>query len=225
MTDIRMSEYLHSLEPEGDRLLSELREYAQANNVPIIRRETEAFLKVLLRLTAPRSILEIGTAIGYSSIFMAKTSDASVITIENYERRIIEARNNIARSGMQERITLVPEEAGSVLRRLKAEKQCFDMIFLDAAKAQYIVWLPDILELMRAGSVLVADNVLQEQTVQESRFTVSRRERTTHERMREFLYTVKHHSMLESCVMNVGDCISYSVMTAENRPGTGEYEQ
>lgn len=221
MTDSsRMSEFLHSLEPEGDELLSELRAYAADNNVPIIRRETESFLRVLMELLRPESILEIGTAIGFSSIVMAKASQASIITIENYEKRIPAAKNNIIRSGMEDRIKLVPEEAGTVLRRLREENSRFDMVFLDAAKGQYIVWLPDILALMKPGSVLVADNVLQEQTVLESRFTVSRRERTTHERMREFLYTIKHHSRLESCILNVGDGISLSVMRTADGVGS-----
>ena len=226
MTDnSRMSDFLHSMEPDRDELLSELRDYAGDNNVPIIRRETESLIRVLLMLKKPSSILEIGAAIGYSSIAMAKASGADITTIENYEKRIPLARDNIMRSGLGDRIRLLPEEAGTVLKRFREEKRHFDMVFLDAAKAQYIVWLPDILELMGPGALLVADNVLQEQTVLESRYTVSRRERTTHERMREFLYAVKHHDRHESCILNVGDGVSLSVMTAEDRAETEEYEQ
>ncbi len=207
----RISEYLHSLEGDADTFLAELRSYAAEHEVPIIRIETESFIRTLLKLIRPRNILEIGAAIGYSSVVMAKASEADILTIENYDKRIPIAESNIARSGYSDRIRLVADDAGKVLKTLKTEGRAFDMIFLDAAKGQYPVWLSDIKALMHEGSVLLADNVLQEGTVTESRFTIPRRERTTHERMRDFLYTIKHDEQLESSVLNIGDGVSLSV--------------
>ena len=209
---IRISEYLHSLERDGDELLCSMRSYASLHDVPIIRIETESFIRTMLKIIRPEHILEIGAAIGYSSICMAKACDADIITVENYDKRISAARANIAKAGLEGRIKLVERDAGELLKDLYAEGRSFDFIFLDAAKGQYPVWLPDIMKLMHPGSVLLADNVLQECTVTESRYTVPRRERTTHERMREFLFLIKHNERIESSVLNVGDGVSVSVM-------------
>ena len=204
----RLAAYLHSLEPEREPLLKELRNYAAKNNVPIVREETEAFLRTVARLAAPSRILEIGTAIAYSTIVLAESSDAVIVTMESYDKRIPFAMANIRRAGLDDRITLIRGDAGESLKSLD---DSFDLIFLDAAKAQYIVWLPDIMRLMHKGSVLIADNVLQDNTVIESRFTVQRRERTTHERMREFLRQLKTDERLSTSILPVGDGVSFSV--------------
>lgn len=209
--DYRISEYLHSLEPDAEPLLKELRRYAEETDVPIIRVETESFIRTLLSILKPKHILEIGTAIGYSSICMASVCNADIVTIESYDKRIPLAKNNINRAGLKDRIRLIEGDAGEVLKALADQGESFDFIFLDAAKGQYPVWLPDIMHLMKQGSVLLSDNVLQEGTVTESRFAIPRRERTTHERMREFLYTLKHDERLSSSVLNVGDGVSLSV--------------
>ena len=209
--DIRIAEYLHSLEPEASPLLKELRQYATEQDVPIIRIETESFICTLLKILKPKHILEIGTAIAYSSICMASACEADIVTIENYEKRIPIARNNISRARLTDRISLIEGDAGQVLRAYADDSRSFDFIFLDAAKGQYAVWLPDILRLMHKDSVLLADNVLQEGTVTESRFAIPRRERTTHERMRDFLYTIKHDERLQSSVLNIGDGVSLSI--------------
>ncbi len=211
----RIAEYLHSIEADRSGLLEELRTYAAEHEVPIVRRETESFLRTIVTLKKPAKILEIGTAIGYSSISMAEACGADILTIENYEKRIPIARENIQRAGMGQRISLIAADAGEELKKLVTEGQSFDLIFLDAAKGQYLIWLEDILSLMREGAVLIADNVLQDRTVAESRFTIPRRERTTHARMREFLYQLKNDPRLETAVMNIGDGVSMSVRKAD----------
>ena len=204
----RIRDYLYSLEPEPDERLEELRAYAEKERVPIIRRETESFLRTLIRARDPKHILEIGTAIGYSALVMAGCTGGDILTMENYEKRIPIARSNIERAGLSDRIRLMEGDAGELLAGLSG---CFDFIFLDAAKGQYINWLPDIVRLMDRGAILFADNVLQDLTVLESRFTVERRERTTHSRMREFLHAIKHDERLESSVLPIGDGVSISV--------------
>ena len=220
----RIAAYLKSLEPFSDEALNRLRDEAEQNGVPIIRPETESFLRTMIKITQPARILEIGTAVGYSSIVMAKAGGAWIDTIENYEKRISAARVNFKAAGLEDRIKLIEGDAGKVLKELlqgrlpkdtgpaSGPRAVYDFVFLDAAKGQYLTWLPDILELMRPGAVLVADNVLQDETVAESRFTIPRRERTTHARMREFLYEIKHHPRLVSCVLPVGDGVSLSIL-------------
>ncbi|MDO4265971.1 MAG: O-methyltransferase [Eubacteriales bacterium] len=220
----RIADYLSSLEPETDELLDEMRTFAVTHDVPIVRLETESFLRTMVHLTHPKRILEIGTAIAYSTIVMAREAlslngQAFVLTIESWERRIPLAQENIRRAGLSDHVELVHADAGAVLReqalRKKAgdlpEEAGYDLVFLDAAKGQYLHWLPDILCLMRQGALLIADNVMQDGTVMESRFTIPRRDRTTHSRMREFLYEIKHHPELESSVLPLGDGVSISV--------------
>lgn len=211
MDERRISEYLHSLEPDGCEFMESLRAFAKENDVPIVRRETESFLRTMCVLKKPETILEIGTAIAYSTTVFAEYCDC-VVTLENYEKRITLAKENIRALGNEDRIALKCGDAEESLEELSAEGRKFDMIFLDAAKGQYLTWLPDIKKLMEEGSVLIADNVLQDNTVMESRYTVARRDRTTHERMREFLYQIKHDPSLQTSILPVGDGVSVSVM-------------
>lgn len=210
METSRIPAYLHSLENDGSPLLEELREYARANDVPIVRRETESFLRTVCAAKRPVQVLEIGTAIAYSTIVLSEYAD-HITTMENYEKRIPLAKENLKRAGIEDRTVLMEGDAGESLKELLREGKKYDLVFLDAAKAQYLIWLPDILALMREGSILLADNVLQDETVMESRFTVDRRDRTTHERMREFLYRIKHDERLETAVLPLGDGVSFSV--------------
>lgn len=216
----RIKDYLLSLEAEEDSFLEALRDRAELGNVPIIRKETESLLRTLTVLKRPRKILEIGTAVGYSAIVMEKAMGGfcPVITVESYEKRIPEALKNIRDAGFQGVISLLFEDAGEALRALVDAGihspeigAGFDLVFMDAAKGQYLNWLPMVLELMNPGGLLICDNVLQDLTVMESRFTVDRRDRTIHERMRAFLREIKNSDRLESSVISIGDGVSISV--------------
>ena len=178
--------------------------------MPIVRKEMASFLKVLMAIIKPRNILEIGTAIGYSSILMGENTpmDTQITTIENYDVRIPIARENFKRAGLSDKITLIEGDANEVLKTLEGE---YDFIFMDAAKAQYIVILPEILRLLKNGGVLVTDNVLQEGDIIESRYGVTRRNRTIYDRMREYLYAVTHSEELTSTILPIGDGITISV--------------
>ena len=206
ITDERLVNYIHSLEPDRSELLETIRAEALAAEIPIIRDETAALLKCFMRMLRPKRILEIGAAVGYSALCMAEACDgqAELLTVESYPR-------NFVRSPYRDHITLVPGDAGALLHRLVEEEQHFDFIFMDAAKAQYIVWLPDILRLMSPGSVLVSDNILQDGSIIESRYQVERRDRTIHTRMREYLFRLKHEAALETAILPVGDGVSISV--------------
>ena len=206
-----VTEYIRSEIRENIGILAELEQYASEHEVPIVQPETAKLLEVLTAAKQPHNILEIGTAIGYSAMVMADCSEAGIVTIESYEKRIPMAKANFDEAGFTDRISLMEGDAGLILPRLCEEGRTFDLIFLDAAKGQYINWLPDIKRLMKKGALLFTDNVLLELTVMESRYTVERRDRTTHKRMREFLHAIKHDEELISSVLPVGDGVSLSV--------------
>ena len=206
----RITTYINSLDPGDDCLCEEIAKAARETGVPIIRRETAALLKTMVALTAPEKILEVGTAVGYSALLMAGAmpETAHITTIEKFEKRIPTAKFNFKRAGMEEKITLLEGDAGEILAALSGT---FDIIFMDAAKGQYIHWLPDILRLLSPGGLLISDNVLQDGTSVESRYAVERRDRTIHGRMREYLYTLKHMEEFETSILPVGDGVALSV--------------
>ncbi|MBR3036421.1 MAG: O-methyltransferase [Lachnospiraceae bacterium] len=206
----RLRAFIASLEPPKDAFLEELRAYAEENDVPIVRPETEALLTFLTDLLRPARILEVGCAIGYSAIAMGRhlPEGASIDTIENYAPRIPLAKENFEKARLSERITLYEGDASDILPTLPGP---YDLIFMDAAKAQYIHWLPEVLRLLSDRGLLVSDNVLQDGDVLQSRYAVTRRDRTIHKRMREYLYTLKHDEHLSSAVLSIGDGVALTV--------------
>ena len=182
IVDERLVTYINSLDVGNTGILDEIEREALASYVPIIRKEMQSFLKVLLQIKRPTRILEVGTAVGFSAILMAEYNPASctITTIENYEKRIPIARANFERAGKQDRITLLEGDAKEVLHTLK---EPFDFIFMDAAKGQYLNFLPEILRLLAPNGILVSDNVLQDGDIIQSRFAVTRRNRTIHKRI------------------------------------------
>ena len=209
LIDDRITSYIQSLIPDESPVLKRIRAYAEENYVPVIRPETASLLKNLIRIKQASHILEIGTAIGYSAILMAEMENVvHVTTIENYPPRIEEAIKNIKASGLEEKITLIEGDAGEIIEDMV---DSFDLVFLDAAKAQYPAYLPDILRLLKPGGVLITDNVMQDGEVLESHFTVQKRNRTIHDRMREYLYELTHSERFDTCIVPVGDGVSISV--------------
>lgn len=210
IVDERMVTYINSLDRGNTPFLNELERKAREDRVPIIRREMQSFLKVLLQIKRPRLILEVGTAVGFSTLLMSEYAPAKceITTIENYEKRIPIARENFRRAGREEQITLLCGDAGQVLKTLEGP---FDLIFMDAAKAQYIHFLPEVLRLLPSGGILVSDNVLQDGDLIESHFAVERRDRTIYKRMREYLYVLKNHEELETSILPLGDGVTLSI--------------
>ncbi len=210
VVDERIVTFIHSLETPENMILEEIEQEAIDAHVPIIRKETQSFLKVVLMMKQPSQILEIGTAIGFSAILMSEymPEDGRITTIEKYEKRIPTARENFRRAGKEGQITLIEGDALEVMGALEGT---YDFIFMDAAKGQYIHYLPDVLRLLSDGGVLMSDNVLQDGDIIESRFAVERRNRTIHSRMREYLYELKHHRQLITSILPLGDGIALSV--------------
>lgn len=214
IVDERYVEYINSLEREMPAYLEELEQFALETDVPIVRKEMQSFLKTLLTLHKPRQILEVGTAIGFSALLMSEymPKDGHITTIEKYEKRIPLARDNFEKNGKTDQITLIAGDAMDVLREMADNhKQQFDLIFMDAAKGQYIHFMPDVLQLLKPGGVLLSDNVLQDGDVIESRYAVTRRNRTIHTRMREYLYELKNNEALQTSIIPLGDGIALSV--------------
>lgn len=206
----RIVDYIRSLETRNNEILETIEQEALKERVPIIRKEMQSFLKVLLLLKRPKRILEIGAAVGFSAILMSEYAgdDCRIDTIENYEKRIQKARENIKRAGKEKQIHLL---CGDAMEMLKTLEEPYDMIFVDAAKAQYIAYFPEVMRLLKKEGMLISDNVLQDGGIMESRFAVERRDRTIHSRMREYLYLLKHDDRLETAVVPIGDGASVSI--------------
>lgn len=210
IVDNRITEYLHSLETSRGELLDTIEKKAIEDGVPIIRSETAALLRSLTAALRPENILEIGTAVGYSALQMCQVmpENCHITTIEKYEKRIPEAKENFRKAGEESRITFLEGDADMWLKELKGKQ--FDLVFMDAAKGQYLNWLPLLLDLMPVGAVLISDNGLQDGDVVQSRFAVQRRNRTIHSRMREYLYELKHMEEFETAVIPIGDGVTIS---------------
>lgn len=210
MIDERMAAFIDSLDKGNTPFLDEIEKYAIETQVPVIRRPMQSLLKFLLAYAKPKQILEVGTAIGFSALLMSEygPGDCHITTIEKYDKRIPLARENFQKASAEERITLLEGDAADILREMEGN---YDFILMDAAKGQYVHFLPDVMRLLTPGGLLISDNVLQNGDIIESRFAVTRRNRTIHARMREYLYELKHHPQLETVVLPVGDGVTLSV--------------
>ena len=253
IADERITEYLRALEPEIPSYLAELEQKAIADRVPIIRKDAQALLRFLIRMKRPMRILEIGSAIGFSCMYMSEymPENARIATIEKVPMRIRPAKLHLSAAPRAEGIALLVGDASEVLKKLagetvmaenrvfgepekenethagerKAEQLeeiflpagersnwngeylsgCYDFIFMDAAKGQYMNFLPYIRRLLAKDGIFVTDNVLQEGSLADSKFAITRRDRTIHKRMREYLYELTHNPELNTTVLPVGD--------------------
>ena len=210
ITEERISAFLRSLERPKAKILEEIRQEAVSSGVPVIRGETEPLLTFFTDLLKPMHILEVGCAVGYSSLLMAESLPVGghITTLENYPPRIEKAGENFKRAGKEDVITLISGDAGETLKELEGP---YEFIFMDAAKGQYLNWLPEVLRLLSPGGVLVSDNVLQDGDVLESRFAVERRDRTIYDRMREYLRELKNREELSTMVLPLGDGVAVTL--------------
>lgn len=220
----RIIAFIDSFDKGNTPLLNEIEREAKADGVPVIRPATQQLLRFLMAAHKPMRILEVGTGVGLSALLMKEYAPegCQITTIEKYEKRIPKARENFARAGQDKAITLLAGEAADILQDLE---DSFDFIFMDAAKGQYIHFLTDVVRLLKGGGLLVSDNVLQDGDVLESRFAVTRRNRTIHARMREYLYALTHHSLLETVILPVGDGIALSTKTGGGVCPEGEADK
>ncbi len=206
----RISSFIRSYIHDDEGILGEIYADAVSRGVPVIRPETREFIKTQIMLAKPANVLEIGTAVGYSALYMIghMPADGHITTIELSAERASEARRNIALCGRDKQIEVCEGDAAEVLKKLDGS---YDMAFVDAAKGQYMVYLPEVMRLVRAGGVIISDNILQEGEVLESHFTVAKRDRTIHDRMREYIYELMNNGELATSIIPVGDGVAVSV--------------
>ena len=212
MDQERMEVFLGKYRETPPAYIVELERQALADEVPVIRRGTRDVLRYLLRTGRPAQVLEVGTAIGYSALCMKEylPETSRITTIEKVEMRLVEARKNLKKFDSEGRIALLEGDAADVLRSLVEQGKYYDFIFMDAAKGQYLNFLPDVLKLLSEGGTLVSDNILHEGDVLESRYAVTRRDRTIHGRMREYLQALMDTEELETICLSIGDGMTIS---------------
>lgn len=210
ITNPKVLEYLDIISPVNSKAIEEIRAEAKRNYIPIIKRDTENFLKFVLKMQNPGSILEIGCAVGYSAAVMLENSDADIVTVEKMPERVEEAKRNIKYADFESRASILEGDAGEILKSLADKGEKFDFIFMDAAKAQYITWMPVVKKLLKESGMIFSDNCLQEGDLAESSFAIRKRDKTIHKRMREYIYLLLHDETLESWIFSIGDGVLLS---------------
>lgn len=210
--DERLSTYIDSISWNIPEYLKEVEKTALEKEVPIIRRSMQSLISFLLTTRKPKAILEIGTAVGFSSMLMSEyvSEKTTIDTIEKVPMRINDAKQNFKKYGKEKRINLIEGDALVELDRLVKDNKKYDFIFMDAAKGQYMNFLEYVLKLLTDDGMLVTDNVLQDGDIIQSRYAVTRRDRTIHGRMREYLYYLTHSDNLSTVVLPVGDGVTLS---------------
>lgn len=200
--------YIRRTQKPSEYPLDELERYAKAHDVPIAQPETMRFLEVLVMTSGAKKVLEVGSAIGYSAIAMAKRG-AHVTTIERDEKMLERLHENLEKYGFKDKISVLEGDALEVLNKLSGE---FDMVFLDAAKGHYMDFFPHCMRLLKAGGILVSDNILYKGMVATDELAV-RRKITIIRRMREYLDYICSHSALVTSIVPIGDgcAISYKI--------------
>ena len=207
----RISSFIDSFIVDDEGILGEIYMSAIKRGVPVIRRSAKEFLKTQLLIKKPKNILEIGTAIGYSSLYMSQyiDEDGRITTLELDETRVIEAKENIKKLGKEEVIKVIKGDALETISTLPDDS--YDFLFVDAAKGQYINYYEDVIRIAKSGAVIISDNILQDGEILESHFTVEKRNRTIHDRMRDYIYKITHDERVESSILPLADGMAVTI--------------
>lgn len=214
MIDPLLQTYVSELHTESD-FFAKLRQ--DHGTYPISKKETAAFLLNMMAIIRPKRILEIGTCIGYSAMLMASTDpDITITTIDRYQPMIDKAKHHFFTYGYDNRVTLIEESALCALENMDETQGQYDFIYLDAAKGQYINFLPHLVRLLKTGGTLIADNVLQDGTVANPWELIEKRQRTIYNNMRRYLTLITNTPGLTSSVLTVGDGLAVTTKTQED---------
>lgn len=207
LTKDYLQDYLQELLPLCSGALGEIQKECYKNNAPIIHNDVARLLCFLLSVKRPKKILEIGAAVGFSSALMSGylPVGGKIITIDRYDIMIEQFMKNLKKLGLEDKIELIKGNACDILPTLSRQ---FDLIFLDAAKGQYMYMLPHCIRLLETGGILIADDVLQGGKIAKKREEVPRRQRTIHTRMRKFLWEITHNDALETSILTIGDGVA-----------------
>lgn len=208
-----VQDYIRNTLQDKEGLLKELEDYAVEHNVPIVHKEVSDLLKVLLKIQKPKRILEVGCAIGYSSILFASTvgDDVEIITVERNEKMIEQAKKNIKLAGLENKITILEGDAKEKLQEVEGE---FDMIFLDAAKGQYKLFYDMVIDKLKVDGLLISDNILYKGMVAHDDFVI-RRKITIVKRMRNYLDYICNCDYLDTSLIPIGDGVALSYKQGE----------
>lgn len=207
LTESYLQDYLKEVLPLCEGTLGDIQKDSYKKNVPIIHNDVVRLLSVLLSLKKPKNILEIGAAVGFSSALMSNFLEdgGKITTIDRFDVMIEQFKENRKKMKLENKVELIEGDACDILPTLN---QKFDVIFLDAAKGQYIQMLPHCLRLLEVGGLFIADDVLQDGRIAKKRLDIPRRQRTIHTRMREFLWEISHNDALETSILTIGDGVA-----------------
>ena len=211
ITNDVVSDYLKGFYRPVSDSLYHLRLEAENDGVPVILRETEEFLTFLMRLVCPRNVLEIGTAVGYSSMVFASLG-ACVVTVEKDKKMAQKAEKNFSELGFADRIRLLEGDGEEILKKLKETDPgtAFDMVFIDAAKSHYKRFIDAAIPLCEAGALIISDNVLLKGATASDAFDPNKRFKTNIKRMREYLKYISDHPNLDTSIISCGDGLALS---------------
>ncbi|MDR5658110.1 O-methyltransferase [Serpentinicella sp. ANB-PHB4] len=208
ITHSYVENYIRSILPDQEGLLKEMEQYANDNHVPIVHKEVAALIKVLTKSVQAKKVLEVGMAIGYSSMIFIESmgKDGHITTIERDDKMYELALNYIEKAGIANQVKIIKEDALEVLKHLEGT---YDLIFLDGAKGHYNEFLEDCLRLLKKGGIIISDNILFKGMVATDDL-VTRRKRTIVNRMRDYLSYISHHPKLETSILPIGDGVAIS---------------
>lgn len=203
-----VQDYIRNTLKDKEGLLKTLEDYANEHNVPIVHKEVSELLKVLVKIKKPKRILEIGCAIGYSSILFASAlgKDVEIITVERNEDMIKKAKENIKLAGFENNISILEGDAQEKLKQIDGE---FDMIFLDAAKGQYQLFYDMVIDKLKVDGILISDNILYKGMVAHDSFVI-RRKKTIVKRMRNYLDYISNCNYLDTSLVPIADGVAIS---------------
>lgn len=213
ITNDLVTEYInHRYQPVSDRL-DQLRQLGEQDNVPIILKETETFLNMVLALKRPQKILEVGTAIGYSSLYFAeRCQKAEIYTIEKNEYAVNSARHNIAAAGLEHRIHSLFGDGQEQIEKLRDQGvDGFDFVFIDAAKSHYKRFFDAAITLCEKNALIVSDNILQRAMTASDKYDTNGKHRTNIKKMREYVDYIVNDRTLDTSLMSIGDGIAVSI--------------
>ncbi len=211
ITNDLVTEYINSFYTPVSSEFEALRAKAEQDRVPIILKETESFLDVLLKIIAPKRILEIGCAVGYSAMFFSKCCGAEVITIEKDCDMVVRARENIEKMGFSRKIKVVEGDGEECIKQLiESGEDSFDMVFIDAAKSHYKRFLEASLDICADNAVIVSDNVLFKGRTVSDIYDPTGKHKTNIRKMREYVEFITKDERMDTTVISCGDGLSIS---------------